>query len=284
MLPRIVDGATKLLGIVGDPVAQVRSPPLWSALFRYNKINAICVPFHVVPADLAGFLNGLRAAGNVIGLYVTIPHKPEAARLAAALTPRARMIGAANLLRPLTQGGWEGDMLDGVGFVRALRAGGQRIEGRCALVVGAGGAGSAIAFALAEAGVTSIAIADIDTSRAEALSRRIEAMAGVPSRVGPAKAEGFDLIVNASPMGMRADDPMPLDLHGLRACSIVGDVVVSAMSTPLLNTARALGCHVQPGAAMTDHQGAAMAEFLGLQIGDWSPEAIRAAQPEPVPG
>ena len=250
---------------------------LWSALFRYNNINAICVPFHVRSADLARFVSGLRTAENVLGLFVTIPHKIAAAALADTLTPRARNIGGANLLRPRPGGGWDGDMLDGLGFVQALLAAGQTVEARRALVVGAGGVGRAIAFALAEAGAASVAVADIEAGRADALSRRLVALSGVPSVVSPARAEGFDLIVNASPMGMRPGDPLPLDLTGLTAAAIVGDVVISAELTPILSAAQALGCHVQPGSAMTDHQGAAMADFLGLESGDWTPAAIRGA-------
>ncbi len=276
MLPAIVDGATRVLGIVGDPIAQVRSPPLWSALFRHNGINAVCVPFHVHPTDFTRFTDGLRAAGNVLGLLVTIPHKLAAARHAGLLTPRARKVGTANLLRPLADGGWEGDMLDGFGFVAALRADGQRIAGRRAIVVGAGGVGSAIAFALAEAGAASVAVADIDAERAPGLSFRLLQLAGVKSFVSQAQAAGFDLIVNASPLGMRDDDPLPVDLDGLTPDAIVADVVIREEPTPVLKAARARGCHVQVGAAMTDHQVAAAAEFLGLSSGDWSPDAIRA--------
>jgi shikimate dehydrogenase len=284
MPPPIVDGATRLLGIVGDPVAQVRSPPLWSALFRYNKINAICVPFHVHPLDFPAFTDGFRRAGNILGLLVTIPHKLAAARHAELLTPRARKVGTANLLRPRADGGWEGDMLDGFGFVAALRSDGQQIEGRRALVVGAGGVGSAIAFALAEAGAASVAVADIDAARAEALSFRLLQLAGVKSCVSQAQGKGFDLIVNASPLGMRADDPLPVDLDGVTSAAIVADVVISAGLTPLLRAARARSCHVQVGSAMTDHQVAAMAAFLGLDSGEWGPEAIRAALSFPADG
>ncbi len=276
----IPNGATRLLGIVGDPVAQVRSPPLWRALFRHNNMNAVCVPFHVTPPDLAKFVTGLRAVENLMGLIVTIPHKGTAAKLAGALTERARKVGAANILRPLPEGRWEGDCLDGLGFVRALEADGHHADGRRALVVGAGGVGSAIAFALAEAGVRSVAISDIDAERARALSQRIMVLTGVASSVVPATGAGFDLIVNASPLGMRAEDPLPLDLDGLTAGAIVGDVVISREPTPILKAARDRGCHVQPGAAMTDHQVAAMAEFLGLATGDWGVAAIRAATGE----
>jgi shikimate dehydrogenase len=275
--PSIVDGATRILGIVGDPVAQVRSPGLWSALFRYNKINAVCVPFHVRPADFLGFVSGLRGVENLVGLYVTIPYKLAAAQVADGLTPRADMAGTANALRPLPGGGWEGDMLDGLGFVLALRADGQSVEGRRALVVGSGGVGCAIAFALADAGAAIVAVSDIDLDRAEALARRIMARTGIKSCVSQSQAAGFDLIVNASPLGMRPDDPLPFDLAGLTADTIVGDVVISAEPTPILRAARERGCHVQAGSAMTDHQASAMAGFLGLTDGDWSPAAIRAA-------
>ena len=274
-LPPIADGATKLLGIVGDPILQVRSPPLWSALFRYNKINAICVPFHVHPAGLDAFLKGLRGTENLLGLLVTIPHKIAAAGMAHMLTTRAQGVGTANILRPLPDGRWEGDTLDGEGFVRALRAHGQTVEGRRALIAGAGGVGSAIAFALAGAGAVSLGIADIDPNRADALAKRLAILSGVPAQVVSAVAKGFDLIVNATPMGMRPGDPMPVDLTDLTAGAIVADVVISAIPTPFLAEAAARGCFTQAGSLMTDHQVAAMADFLGLETGDWGPAAIK---------
>ncbi len=272
-----LDGALRVLPIVGDPVAQVRSPAVWNALFPRNGIHAMCVPFHVKPDDLTGFIRGLRAAVNVLGLIVTIPHKAAAAVAAGTLTERARKVGTANLLRPIAGGRWEGDILDGEGFVRALAADGRSPNGLRALVAGAGGVGSAIAFALAEAGAARVDIADIDAARATALTQRLALLARVPASVVAAKGAGYDLIVNASPLGMRADDPMPIDLSGLTGREIVGDVVISAVDTPVLAAAKALGCHTQPGSAMTDHQIAGMAAFMGLTTGDWSPEAVRAA-------
>jgi shikimate dehydrogenase len=276
VLPAIVDGATRVLGIVGDPIAQVRSPPLWSALFRKNEINAVCVPFHVRPGDLSAFVSGLRPALNVLGLLVTVPHKAAAASLAHLLTDRAQKVGTANLLRPTPDGRWEGDILDGVGFLRALEATGRSASGGRALVVGAGGVGSAIAFALADAGAIRVDVSDIDPTRAAALSRRLAVLSGLPTAAVPARAEGYDLVVNASPMGMRPDDPPPIDLAGLTGSEIVADVVISATLTPILTAAKALGCHVQRGSAMTDHQVADMAAFLGLETGLWDAETARS--------
>ena len=272
MMDKIVDGSTQILGIVGDPIRQVRAPEVWSALFRTNGFNAICVPLHVKPSELEAFLAGLRTVQNLIGLIVTIPHKPAAARLADALTERARRVQSVNLMRREAEGRWTGDIVDGVGFVQGLKSSGQRLEGRRALVVGSGGVGNAIAFAIAEAGAASVRVADIVADRASNLARRLEA-AGTPSGTAPASAAGFDLVVNASPIGMKADDPLPVDCTELASDALVGDVVVHPQITPLLAEARRRGCHVQPGTVMMDHQLTAMAEFLGFPDGDYSPAA-----------
>ncbi len=276
MIPRI-NGATQLIGIVGDPVRQVRSPEVWCALFRHNGVNAVCVPMQARAEDLQRLFAGMRGVGNLIGMIVTIPHKQAAMQIADAVTERARHIGAANVLRPRPEGGWFGDIVDGVGFIRALKAHGQRIAGRRALVVGSGGVGTAIAFAIAGEKPDCVGVADIAPERAQDLAARIQAVTGVRSFVAPARAEGFDLVVNASPMGMREGDPLPIDCQGLTGDAIAADVVVLAELTPFLAAARERGCFVQPGSHMTDHQIEAMAEFFGVPAGDWSPEAIQRA-------
>lgn len=273
MKTRIVDGSTQLLGIFGDPIRQVRAPELWSALFRLNGINAVCIPLHVKPPDLIVAFTGIRRALNLIGLIVTIPHKPAAAQLVDALTPRARLVGSVNVMRPEADGRWTGDIVDGIGFVNGLLRSGQRIAGRRVLVVGSGGVGTAIAFALAEAEAASVHVSDMARERAADLARRLEA-AGTPSGTSAAAARGFDLIVNASPAGMQPDDPVPIDCAGLAAGAIVGDVVVHPQITPLLAAAQARGCHVQPGTVMMDHQLEATRAFLRLPEGDYGPEAV----------
>ena len=272
-MQKIVDGATQLLPIVGDPIRQVRSPEVLSSLFRANGFNAVCVPVHVTPAHLPSFVAGLRSVRNALGLIATIPHKQSMISLVDRLTPRSRRVGSANVVRREADGSWTGDIVDGLGFVKGLARTGQRIEGRRALVVGSGGVGNAIAFAIAEAGAASVHVADIVAERAADLARRLEA-AGTPSGVSPAAAKGFDLIVNASPLGMKAEDPIPIDCTGLSGAAIVADVVVHPQITPLLAVARERGCHVQPGTVMMDNQLDAMREFFPFPDGDYSPEAI----------
>jgi shikimate dehydrogenase len=268
-----VDGSTRVLGVVGDPIAQVRAPGIWTALFRHNAVNAVCVPMHVRPGDLRAFFGGVRTLRNLVGLIVTIPHKPAILELIDAPTARATAIGAANAIAFREDGSAVADHFDGVGFVNALRASGQRLDGRRALIVGAGGVGSAIAFGVAEAGARQVSVSDIDAARAQALAARLGS-AGYAARVAPNDPAGSDLVVNATPLGMRADDRLPFDCARLEPSAIVGDVVVSATPTPVLAAAVERGCFVQAGAAITDHQIAALARFFGFDDGDWSARTI----------
>jgi shikimate dehydrogenase len=267
-----VNGETRLLPVLGDPVKQVRAPLVWTELFRANGVNAACLPIHVAPADLAGLVTAMRGVRNLIGLIVTVPHKPAAAVLAARLLPRAERIGAVNVLRLEEDGSWTGDMLDGEGFVRGLRRAGQRLEGRRALILGAGGVGAAIASSLAGADVAAIGVADLDPARAAALARRLEG-ATVEVGVADPASSGFDLLVNATPLGLRPDDPLPFEPAQMTPGTIVGDVVMGRTTSRLVSLARAAGCFAQAGTVLMDEQLPAMAEFFRLPLGDYGPEA-----------
>jgi shikimate dehydrogenase len=267
------NGSTRLLGVVGDPIAQVRAPGVWTGLFQHNGVNALCVPMHVHPPSLETFFDGIRALVNLQGLIVTIPHKPVILKLLDVLAPRAQQAGVVNAVAIRADGQTIGDTFDGVGFVAGLHAAGQDLTGRRALIVGAGGVGSSIAFAVAEAGAREVCVSDVADARAGALTERLQ-QASIRSDVVSPDPRGFDLVVNATPMGMRAGDPLPFDTAHLDPSAVVVDVVISHELTPLLVAAQARGCFVQRGAVMTDHMIAAMAEFFGFPAGDWSAEAI----------
>ncbi|WP_247195526.1 shikimate dehydrogenase [Streptomyces sp. GESEQ-35] len=272
----IATGNTQLLGIIGHPIAQVRAPEVWSALFKANGFDHLCIPMHVQPEDLGDFLTHVGRLQNLAGLIVTIPHKPAALSHVRYPTDRARLTGAVNVLRPAQDGSWAGDALDGMGFVSALAAQGRSVKGLRAVVVGSGGVGTSIAIAIAEAGAAEVSVADVAADRAADLSERIRSM-GVTSSVVQPKAAGFDLVVNASPVGMRPDDPMPVDLTGISSDMIVADVVVHPRMTRHLTAAAEAGCFVQCGDQMMDAQLAHMASFFGFDTGDWSPQAVAAA-------
>jgi shikimate dehydrogenase len=268
-------GATKLLCVVGHPIEQVKGPTTWTQLFEANGVDAVCMPMHVQPENLAAFLAGMRRLENLLGLIITIPHKPAAVDH-AEVSERAKRVGSVNVLRKDPNGGWYGDILDGVGFVRGLESRGRTVAGRRCLVVGGGGVGRAIAAALADAGATEVVISDLMTERADEVAGAIRA-SGTASSVGPARARGFDIVVNASPVGMKAGDGVSIDLDGIDPAAAVADVVVLPEMTPLLQEAQQLGCFVQPGKYMMNNQVASIASFFGIADGDeerWDAAAI----------
>jgi shikimate dehydrogenase len=262
---RIVDGATRLYCIIGDPVAQTGSPRVYSARFREAGRNAILVPFHVPAAAFETTVRGIMALGNLDGIIVTVPYKARMLAFADRILPTGRAVGAINALRRDPDGRWSGDMFDGRGMVRAITAHGHAVAGRNALVIGAGGAGSAIACALAEAGTASITLADIDERKAGALATRVSAVAPACTlRVGPATSEGIDLVINASPVGMKPEDGLPAPLGKLAPHVVVADVVL-ADETPLLRHAAACGCPTVRGLEMMLGQVEEMLAFFGMK-------------------
>lgn len=267
----IATGSTRLLPIVGHPIAQVRSPPVWSAMLRLHGIDAVCVPVHVRPEGLRAFFEAARAIENLSGVIVTIPHKVAALDLVDDLSERSRLVGAINFVKAGADGRWLGDTVDGTGFVDNLRSGGDDPRGMRALLVGAGGAGTAIAFALADAGVRELVVHDLDGSRAADVARRIRA-AGWPAVTGAPDPAGFDLVVNATPVGMRPDDPLPLDVERIAPTTVVGDVIVEGSRLTRLAAER--GCRAYVGSGMMNHQLAPMAEHLGWGHLDWSAETV----------
>ncbi|MGX1787908.1 shikimate dehydrogenase family protein [Bosea sp. NPDC055332] len=268
----VIDGATRILGIVGHPIVQVRAPEVWTGLFHLHGLNMVCAPYHVLPADLAAFFAGMRRMRNLAGMIVTIPHKPASVDLVDELTERARIVRSANFIAVQADGSWLGDIVDGIGFLANLKANGADPAGKRALLVGTGGVGTAIAFALAEAGVAELVLYDRDTARSEGLAERLGAL-GWPARAGMPDPDGFDLVVNASPIGMQGDDPLPIDAGRIRPGSVVADVIVH--ETELLRRAATLGCRTIGGTGMMDHQLAAMATHLGLGEHDFSAAAAR---------
>jgi shikimate dehydrogenase len=257
-----LSGATRVIAIIGDPIAQVKSPAGVAQSLIDRGLNAVMVPVHVASADLEGFVRGAGLAKNLDGIIVTVPHKFAAYRLCAAATERARFLGAVNVLRRNPDGGWHGDQADGVGFVEGIRSAGCRPEGRRALMAGAGGAGSAMALALLDAGVSELTIHDGDSTRRDALIGRLRRRHGDRVQVGSADPTGYGMVVNATPSGMKADDPLPVDASRLSADAFVADVITAPAVTPLIAAARALDCGTQVGAGMFAAVCQHMVDFL----------------------
>lgn len=272
--PASITGATRLYAIIGDPIAQVRSPATFTERFAATGIDAVLVPAHV-PADrFDTIVPALLALGNLEGLLVTVPFKARMAPFADRLGATAKTIGAVNALRREADGSWTGDMFDGIGFVRGAERKGERIRGRRVALFGAGGAGSAIACALAEAGVQSISVIDKDAPKAKALVEKLKAaFSECALVVEPGMPDGVDMVVNASPVGMQPGDGLPAEIGRLDPGTVVGDVVITQTPTAMIRHAMQCGCHWIDGRDMHGGQVDALMAFFRStwQVGSLGP-------------
>jgi len=257
-----LNGDTRLCFCVGDPIAQVKSPAGLTRVFNERGENAVCVPAQVRAVDLDEFMRGAKRMLNADGMVITVPHKFSAFGHCDAVTNRARFLGAVNVMRRERDGGWRGDMTDGVALVAALRAAGFEPRGRKALVVGAGGAGSAVAFALVEEGLARLGLCDADLGRRDDLAARLAGRTSATVHAHAADPDGFDLVVNATPVGMAPGDPIPLAADRLVRGTIVADLITLPPVTPLLEAARSRECGIVTGADMFAPQAGILADFL----------------------
>ncbi len=256
------NGETRVHLIIGDPVAQTKSPSGLTAEFAARGANAVCIPVHVAPAQFDAFVAAAKQAQNIDGIIVTVPHKFRTLRHCDEAAARAKFLGAANVLWRVAADRWRGDMTDGAAMSAALLRAGCDPAGRRALLVGAGGAGSAVALALVEAGVAMLTISDTDPKRCLDLVARLSACAPGVVRAGPADPVDCDLVVNATPAGMRLGDPLPADPARLAPGAVVGDLITRPAMTPLLAAARARGCTVVTGEDMFAAAAAGLADIL----------------------
>jgi shikimate dehydrogenase len=242
----------------------VRSPEWFNGVFARQAINAVLVPMRVTASDLRGSFEGLKRVSNLDGLVVTMPHKAPMCELLDELGPAARSLGAVNAARRLPDGRWLGDMFDGRGCVQGLRAQGHAVAGRSVFLLGTGAAGSAIAFALAEAGVERLVIHDLDAARCARVAQRV--LAAFPSvRVRADKLTGqCDVAINATPLGMKPEDPLPFDPAALPASTLVVDVITKPEITPLLRRAEQTGHLIHSGRHMHVGQAVEAARFFGF--------------------
>jgi shikimate dehydrogenase len=258
-----IGGATRLFAIIGDPIAQVRSPAVYTERFAREGIDAVMIPMHVPAARFDAIVPALLGVGNLDGVLVTVPFKARMLPFADRLGPTSACIGALNALRREADGTWTGDMFDGEGFVQGARRKGLRLEQRRVALFGAGGAGSAIACALARAGVASIAVIDKDETRARLLAVRLgEAFPSVAFACVDHMPDGSDMVINATPVGMNDADGLPGVIAHLGPDAVIGDVVIREALTPIIRLAERERLPYVTGRDMHAGQSDALMAFL----------------------
>jgi shikimate dehydrogenase len=259
-----ITGTTRIMVAMGDPVAQVRFPEVFNRLCEDRGIDAVCVPMHITAAGLADAMRGFRAQENLIGLSVTIPHKGPIAQHLDELSERARRVGVVNAVRRNVDGRLAGDIFDGLGFVNGLLRQGFSVSDANVWQIGAGGAGTAVAFALLEAGASGVTITDLAVERAEALVQRLNRYWPGRAKVGMPEPEAVDIAINVTPMGLKPEDPLSFDPTRLRQSTIVADVIMKPATTRLLEIAERHGCRIHRGHHMLDEQVGLYADYFGL--------------------
>lgn len=263
--PVDITGKTRVLGIIAHPTDHVKAPPRINAIARARGKDAVMVPFSAPPSKLGCLVDALRALQSFDGAIVTVPHKQAILPHCDEISPRARAAGAVNIIRRLADGRLKGDQLDGLGFVTGLARAGISVRGKAVHLTGAGGAARAIAAALAASDVGKLTLANRSVEKIAALRAdllKIEPLCdiGLDGR----DTGGHDIVINATTLGMKADDPLPLDTASLAPSMVVAEVVMQPEITPLLAAARSTGCVIHLGRHMLESQIELMADFLGL--------------------
>ena len=272
----MISGKTTLIAHLGYPTEAFKAPMIYNPWFEKQGIDAVVVPMGVKPEDYAASLAQIFRFSNLRGALVTMPHKVTTMSLVDEVTPTARIAGACNAILKRADGTLLGDQFDGAGFVRGVERKGRPFRGTRVLVSGAGGVGSAIAASIAAAGAAELMLFDAHAASAEALAGRLrEHYPQLKVATGSKDPAGFDVIVNATPLGMKADDPLPFDIERIDAGTFVGEVVMKTEYTPLLEAARARGCAVQVGTDMLFEMIPAYLEFFGF--GSATADELRAS-------
>lgn len=256
-------GTTRLIAMLGDPVAQVQAPMLMNQLFAAEGTDALMIAVQASADHVAAVIEGLQRIDNLSGLLLTVPHKFAVLAHADTRSVTVELAGSANALRRDGRGRWHAENFDGLGFVEGLRAQGRDPRGLKVALVGAGGAGVALAAALVQAGVARLGVTDSVLGKARDLVARLDAYRpGIAFVADGSAPTDVDLAINATPMGLRPEDPLPFDVARLPARAVVADIVMKPPMTRLLQAARDRGLATHAGLHMLTPQIAMYRDFF----------------------
>jgi shikimate dehydrogenase len=271
----MISGNTTVIGHIGYPTFAFKAPLIYNPWFDKNGIDAVVVPMGVRPEQYRDIFPLLFRMSNIRGALVTMPHKVVTCELVDDMTPTAAIAGASNAVLVREDGTLLADQFDGAGFVRGVQRKGFDLTGKRVLVVGNGGVGSPIAASLAAAGVGGMGLFDPNQAASDGLAGRLaEHYPDLVLDTGSKDPDGYDLVVNATPLGMNDGDPLPMDVDRIAPTTFVGEVVMKQTITPFLAAAQAKGCPIQVGSDMLYEMIPAYLEFFGF--GTATPDELRA--------
>jgi shikimate dehydrogenase len=283
-----LSGHTKPFAVLGHPIGHTLSPIMHNASMQELDFDGIYLALDVHPDQLMEVLHAMAKMGFA-GVNLTVPHKEIAFHGLEQLDESAKLLGAANTVE-FTREGMIGHNTDGYGFLKALEeAFGKTVENDAVFVLGCGGAGRATALMAAREGATSLVLADIDAERVKKLDAEIRGLTpnveieqALDDATRVELCRDCDLVVQASPVGMKKDDPSLLPAAAFRSGQRVFDLIYMYPETAILATAREAGAQIANGLGMLLHQGARAFEiWTGTEP---SVDAMRKALEEEVYG
>ena len=261
----MIRGTTRLIAHIGYPTESFKAPMIYNPWFEKAGVDAVVVPMGVRAEDFATSFQSIFRFSNIHGALITMPHKVSVVEQLDEVSPTVKIAGSCNAVLKRNDGTLLGDMFDGEGFVRGVKRKGKRLDGARVLVVGCGGVGSAIAASMAAAKIAAIGLYDANDTSAQALGERLQQQyPKIRVTTGSNDPEGYDVVVNATPLGMKAGDPMPMDVTRIAPSTFVGEVVMKQEMTEFLKAADARGCQYQIGTDMLFEQIPAYLEFFGF--------------------
>ena len=271
----MIRGTTTLIAHLGYPTATFKAPMIYNPYFEREGIDAIVMPMGIKSEVFPEVFTSIFKLTNIRGALITMPHKITVVGLLDEVTPTVEIAGSCNAVLRRPDGTLLGDMFDGAGFVRGIQRKGRNLKGSKVLVVGCGGVGSAIAASLAAAGIGAIGLYDTSDASASALGGRLSKhYPALKVATGARDPAGYDVVVNATPLGMNKGDPMPVDVSRIAPSTFVGEVVMKQEMTAFLEAAKERGCAYQIGTDMLFEQIPAYLEFFGFPT--TTPEVLRS--------
>jgi shikimate dehydrogenase len=248
--------------MIGSPLAHVKTPGLLNAMLAARGDDRRMRLRELLPRDLPAYAKAAKRTGEVAGFVVTTPLKQAIAAELDRRTPLVALTGSCNCVRA-ESGDWIGGNFDGFGFSHALRRVGIGLAGRRVLLKGCGGAGRAIAARIVDEGAAALIVDDPEAAKTAAFVARLQARGpGCTIAAGTDSRGRFDLVINASPLGMAADDPSPVPAEVVAQCTAIVDIVIASRESALARLAREHRKPLVAGSAMVEGQVELLLGFL----------------------
>ena len=264
----LILGSTKIYGCLADPIEHVKAPLIFTNIFREKNIDAVMVPINVSEKNLEKVIIALKSIKNFSGMTITIPHKTNILHMCDFLKPDAERTKAVNWIKFDESRKLIGDNFDGQGFVNGFYKQKHTFENKSVCLVGTGGAGASIAFALAKEKIKQLTLINRDINKANVLKSNINkifhALEISVFNSSEKILKDYEIVINATSLGLKKSDKIPFNVHETNEKCIIADIIMNPIETDLLIKAKSIGRTIHYGKHMIETQIQLAGNFLKL--------------------